>query len=196
MTPQEFKDNWTKTGGTLTPLTASRLLGLNLKSDTIDFLTQVGLPTDAAPFLSFADNSDDKYKGIARLTDQFDFLEDEFKKWIVIGSCGNGDPVAIDLGTNDEIYWLDHEDYFKPGFFNSSITALAASLVIYKDFILEVQKANGQDAFLNGDFSDTQFDTLKNNLLMADNKALSDNCFWTEQLECELGIRADNRKSD
>lgn len=79
MTPQEFKEIWTSTGDILSPLTLSRLLGLDLKQRTIDFLTQAGLPIDAAPFLTFVDNSEDKYKGIVRLTDQFDFLEDDLK---------------------------------------------------------------------------------------------------------------------
>jgi hypothetical protein len=97
MPPQEFKKIWTSTGDILSPLTSSRLLGLDLKPRTIDFLTQAGLPIDAAPFLTFANNSEDKHKGIFRLTDQFDFLEDEFKKWIVIGSCSDGDPIAINV---------------------------------------------------------------------------------------------------
>jgi len=138
MTPQEFKEIWTSTGDGLSPLTLTRLHGLNLKPKTVEFLTLAGLPRDAAPYLSFVDNSADKYRGIIRLTDQFDFLEDEFKKWVVIGSCSDGDPIAVNTESNDRIDWLDHDNYFEPGFFNSSIEALVGCLIIYRDFVTVV----------------------------------------------------------
>jgi hypothetical protein len=194
MTPQEFKSIWTSTGDTLSPLNESRLIGLNLKRKTIEFLTKSGLPVDAAPFLTFVDNSEDKYKGIVRLTVQFDFLEEEFKKWIVIGSCSDGDPIAINVESGDQIDWLDHENYFEPGVFNSSIEALADCLIIYRQFIQDIQRENGEEAYLNGDFSDIQFESLKSKLLKADNKALVDNGFWKEQLDMDLAMRNDNKK--
>src|SRR5688500_10923073 len=113
MTPQEFKKIWESTGELLTPLTPGRLAGLGLSTRTTEFLTQAGLPLEAPPFLSFVDYSQDKYKGIARLTDQYDFLEDELGKWIVIGSCSDGDPIAINVDSGDQIDWLDHDNYFQ-----------------------------------------------------------------------------------
>jgi hypothetical protein len=189
MTPQEFKRTWTSTGDILSSLTSNRLLGLDLKPRTVDLLTQAGLPIAAAPFLTFADNSEDKYKGIIRLTDQFDFLEEKFKKWIVIGSCSDGDPIAINVDADDQIDWLDHDNYFEPRFFNSSIEALVDCLVIYRDFVLTVQRENGDDAFMNSDFTDIQFETMKNKLLKADNRALVDNGFWKEQLDMDISMR-------
>jgi hypothetical protein len=194
MTPQEFKSIWTSTGGILSPLTSTRLMGLNLKPRTMEFLTQAGLPHTAAPFLSFVDNSDDKYKGIARLTEQFDFLEEQFKKWIVIGSCGDGDQISINVDSNDQICWLDHENYYEAGYFNSSIETLAESIVSYRDFVLDAQRENGADTFFNGNFSDIQFETLKSKLLKADNRAFVDNGFWKERLEMDLAVREHNRK--
>src|SRR5690606_25890025 len=147
---------------------------------------KAGLPIDAAPFLSFVDNSQDKYKGMFRLTDQFDFLEEEFKKWIVIGSCSDGDPIAINVQANDQIDWLDHDNYFEPGFFNSSIDAFAECLVICRDFATRVNRENGDFAFIDGNFSDEQFDDFRRNLLKADKLALCDNSFWNEELEMYL----------
>jgi hypothetical protein len=194
MTPQEFKNIWTSTGDILTPLSLERVTGLNLQSRTIDFLTQAGLPVDAAPFLSFADNSTHKYKGIVSLTDQYDFLEEEFRKWIVIGSCSDGDPIAINVDAEDQIDWLDHDNYFEPGFFNSSIEALMDCLVVYREFISIVQRENGDDAFMNADFTDIQFETMKSKLLKADNKILVDNGFWKEQLDMDLTMRDHYKK--
>jgi hypothetical protein len=194
MTAQEFKKIWTNTGDILTPFTSSRLLRLDLKPATIDFLTQAGLPIDAAPFLTFAENSDDKYKGIIRLTDQFDFSEEEFRKWIVIGSCSDGDPIAINVDANDQIEWLDHENYFEPAFFNSSIETMVNCLVVYRDFVLTIQKENGEDAFMNSNFTDLQFETMKSNLLKADNNALVNDGFWKHQLDLDLSLRGHYKK--
>ena len=194
MRPQEFKDIWTSTGDILTALSSDRLVGLSLKCRTIDFLTQAGLPVDAAPFLTFANNTTDKYKGIVRLTDQYSFLAGEFRKWIVIGSCSDGDPIAINVDADDRIDWLDHDNYFEPGFFNSSIESLSDCLVIYREFISIVQHENGEDAFINADFTDSQFETMKTKLLKADSKSLCDNGFWKEQLDMDLAMRDHYKK--
>jgi hypothetical protein len=194
MTPQEFKKIWTEMGGSLSPLTSTRLHGLDLKPRTIELLTQAGLPRDAAPYLSFVENSEDEYEGISRLTDQYDFLEEEFKKWVVIGFCSDGDPIAINTESNDRIDWLDHDNYFEPGFFNSSIEALVDCLVIYREFVSIVQRENGEDAFMDADFTDIQFEAMKSKLLMADNDALTENGFWKEQLEMDLAMRDHYRK--
>jgi hypothetical protein len=189
MTPGEFRDIWTNAGDTLIAFPPSRLLGLGLEPKTMNFLMQAGLPIDAAPFLSFVDNSENKYKGIVRLTDQYDFLEEEFKKWIVIGSCSDGDPIAINVQLNDQIDWLDHDNYFEPGFFNSSIEAFAECLVICRDFATRVNRENGDFAFIDGNFGDDQFDDFRRDLLKADKLALCDNSFWNEELEMYLAMR-------
>jgi hypothetical protein len=194
MTPLEFKKIWTSNGDTLSPFPSTRLHGLNLQPRTVEFLTQAGLPRDAAPYLSFVNDSEDKYEGTIRLTDQFDFLEDDFKKWIVIGSCSDGDPIAVKTESNDQIDCLDHDNYFEPGFFNSSIEALAECLVIYRDFIILIQRENGDDAYMDANFTDLQFEVLKNNLLKADKNVLADNGFWKRQLDLDLEMRAFYKK--
>ena len=105
----------------------------------------------------------------------------------------DGDPIAINIEANDQIDWLDHDNYFEPGFFNSSIEALADCLIVYRDFISVVQRENGEDAFINGNFTDSQFKKMKHNLLKVDDKALVDNGFWQEQLE-DLAMRAEYKK--
>jgi hypothetical protein len=193
MTPQEFKTTWTSTGDILSPFSSGELVELGLKSKTTAFLKEAGLPEHAAPFLTFVNNSEDNHKGIARLTEQYDFLEEEFQKWVVIGSCSDGDPIAINVHADDQIDWLDHENNFEPAFFNSSIEALADCLVIYREFVSIVQRENGDDAYMNADFTDLQFETMRNKLLKADKKAL-DSGFWKEQLDMDLRLRDHYRK--
>ncbi len=194
MTPEQFRHIWTANEDNLSVFSTVSLVGLNLKQPTIDFLTVAGLPFDAAPFLSFVQNKADSYNTINKLTKHYDFLEPEYDKYVVIGSCRDGDVIAINTDDNDQIVWLDHEDYFSSSFFNSSINSLAECLVIYRDFVKTILNNNGENAYMNADFTDEQFETLKQKLLKADRKAIIEDGFWKSDLEMELAMRQDNRK--
>jgi len=97
MTPQAFKNSWTNTDEPLSPLSKSRLDRFNLQKPTSDFFRAAGLPGYCEPHLSFANDTDDIYYGISKLTEQYDFEEDEpqFAKYIVIGSCRDGDVIQM-----------------------------------------------------------------------------------------------------
>ena len=196
MTAQEFKAIWSASDDNLNPLSLKRLTSFSLKPSTIEFLTEAGLPTDAAPFLTFVKNSSSKYNEIDRLTEVYDLLEDDFRKWIVIGSCGNGDPIAINIESNDEICWLNHEDNFTPSFFNSSIESLLKCLLAYREFILDIQKQNGESAVLDSNFSDAQFDVLRGKLLTVTIKSLLIVGFGRNSLKLTLRIVNTIRPND
>ncbi|MDF4220310.1 hypothetical protein PXC01_01850 [Maribacter sp. M208] len=191
MKPEEFKKLWTSNEEKLNPININRLNGLGLCDASIQFLNTVGLPESAAPFLSFVTDSDDLYKGIHKLTKIYEFLEPEFDKYIVIGSCSDGDPIVVNTELDDRIEFLDHEDYFSSKPFNTNFSSMTDSLIAYRNFIERVQKENGEDAFMNSNFSDEQFETLKNEILLADSKIQKQNGFWFEQLQMELELRKD-----
>ncbi|WP_291967822.1 SUKH-4 family immunity protein [Maribacter sp.] len=191
MKPEEFKKLWTSNEEKLNPININRLNGLGLRDASIQFLNTVGLPESAAPFLSFVTDSDDLHKGIHKLTKIYEFLEPEFDKYIVIGSCSDGDPIVVNTELDDRIEFLDHEDYFSSKPFNTNFSSMTDSLIAYKNFIERVQKENGEDAFMNSNFSDEQFETLKNEILLADSKIQKQNGFWFEQLQMELELRKD-----
>lgn len=194
MTQEQFRQTWTSYEDNLSPLSPESLVGLNLKPETASFLTNVGLPSDAAPFLSFVQYNADIYNTINKLTQHYDFLEPDFEKYVVIGSCSDGDIIAVNTEDNDIVVWLDHEDYFSSLFFNSSINSLAECLLIYRDFIQNILRENGEDAYINSEFTDEQFDSLKQKLSAADFKAITEDGFWKSSLEMELAMRQDNRK--
>lgn len=194
MTQEQFRQTWTSNEDNLSPLSPESLVGLNLKPETASFLTNVGLPSDAAPFLSFVQNNSDGYITINKLTQYYDFLEPDFEKYVVIGSCSDGDVIAVNTEDNDIVVWLDHEDYFSSRFFNSSINSLAECLLIYRDFIQNILRENGEDAYINSEFTDEQFDSLKQKLAVADFKAITEDGFWKSSLEMALAMRQDNRK--
>ena len=192
MTPQDFKNNWTNIDEPLSPLTVSRLDRLNLQQSTVDFLTVAGLPAYSEPNLSFANDTDDIVYGINKLTEQFDFEDDKEKydKYIVIGSCRDGDAIAIDTNDNDKIVELDHDDLFSSKYFNISINTLANFLILYRDFEKEVLLDKDQnDNFQSFNFTDLQFENLKRKMIEFDKDAITQNGFWKDELEIMLSIR-------
>ncbi|UKM66600.1 SUKH-4 family immunity protein [Flavobacteriaceae bacterium GSB9] len=194
MKPEEFKNIWTLDDDNLNPISGEKLKGLGLSESSIEFLVKSGLPDSAAPFLSFSKDSNDVYDSVQKLTTIYDFLEPEFEKYIVIGTCNDGDPIVINTGNNDRIEYLDHEDYFSSQPFNSDLSAMAKCLIAYRDFIKRVQAENGEDAFLNSDFTDGQFEVLKLDLKNADSEVIESDGFWFQQLEMELELREDANK--
>ena len=194
MKPSEFKTAWTESEQNLQPISLQTLSRFELDKETVEFLSQSGLPSDAAPFLSFVRDvyPNDKYSTISFLTEWFDFLEPEFHKYIVIGSDGSGDVIAINTANNFIIEWLDHEDYFSSRFMNSSISHLANCLLCYKDFIKTINAGKTADECFDTEFTDGQFDTLHDILESIDLRAMQEG-FWKEELELLLVNREDSR---
>ena len=186
MNTSEFKDKWVNEDEDLCPLSEARLINLNLQAATIEFFIAAGLPNNAAPYLSFVKDSRDIYDGINKLTTQYDYLEPEYAKYIVIGSDGNGNAIAINTAQNDRIELLDHENEFVGCYMNESIHHLAELLIIFRDFVSLVQEENGDEAYVNSNFTDAQFETLKHKIEIADPKALSEDGFWKGELEMLL----------
>lgn len=194
MKPEEFKNIWTLEDDNLNPISREKLNGLGLSESSIEFLAESGLPDSAAPFLSFSKNSNDVYDSVQKLTTVYDFLEPEYEKYIIIGSCNDGDPIVINTRNNDRIEYLDHEDYFSSQLFNSDLVATAKCLLAYRNFVKSVQLENGEDAFLESNFTDRQFEKLKLDLKDADLESMDNYGFWIQQLEMDLEMKEDANK--
>ena len=189
MTTQEFKNAWETSDHSLRPLSIDRFKGLNLQQATVDFLTMAGLPGNVAPYLSFVRDTSDIYDGINRLTKQYDTLEKEFDKYITIGVDGSGNLIVLNTEMNDRVEWLDHED-FSPRYMNNSITELGELLIVYRSFVDQIQQENGEDAYLDANFTDTQLEALKQKIEQVDGNALTEDGFWKAEIEMLL----ENRK--
>ena len=191
MSPEEFRFAWKDSGSLLRPIDAERVRRFSLQKNTSDFLTFAGLPEYTSSHLFFADNSDDVVYGIVRLVDQYKFTTDykEYEQYVVIGSCRDGDAIAIDRAKNDIIVELDHEDLFRAKFFNSSIETLADFLVAVRDFDTSVLEQHGEAGRRAGYFTDIQFDQLRNRMLDIDKRAVVEKGFWKDELEIMLSIR-------
>ncbi len=190
MSPEEFKENWEVTGEAIVSMPSSHLDGLGLNPQSVSFLSIAGLPDGASPFLSFAQRGGSSSYCV-RLTELYDFLPPEHERYISIGFDGSGNPVAIDTADDDRVVWLDHEDDFAKSYMNASVSSLAQFLLMYRDFVLTLLKSKGDDAFLDGDFTQEEFDSLRSKLEDADPIALKQGHFW----EMELRTLMSNRRT-
>ncbi|QHT65996.1 hypothetical protein GXP67_04580 [Rhodocytophaga rosea] len=152
----------------LSTFSVDRVRSFQLNKLTFDFLVNIGLPNECAPFLSFFEDSDEIYKGIFKLSDVYGFLKDiqeensnySFDQYIIIGSDVSGNPIAINTKKDCIIEWLDHEDLFSAQFMNSSIQQMGECIVVYKKFVESVILENGESAILDSNFDDVHFDEL------------------------------------
>ena len=182
MTDSEFHAEWIAKIDELRYISLKTLETFTLDPTTKNFLLNYGLPQRAAPFLSFEGDSDiSKYESINLLTNWFDFLGEEYKKYIVIGSDGSGDVITINSLDNCKIEWLDHEDYFSSRFMNTSIKHLALCLLAYKNFVQQINIENGDGALIEGNFTDAQYKSIYNSLKLIDERAIEEG-FWKNEM--------------
>ena len=174
---------WNDKFGKITLFSARRIEKLGFNDSTATFLKTFGLPKVAAPFLSFSKDNDEKYEGILKLTDYFDFLETGFENYIVIGSTGNGDEIVIDIKDDCKIKVLDHEDNFTEEFANNSIDKFANGIIIYQDFVKTVIKENGEDALIDCKYNDSHINDLKQKMISNDKDSMNQSCFWSLEIE-------------
>ena len=181
-----YRLRWEQGGDTLYTTTAS----LPLNSQTKLFLKRAGLPRDAAPFLSFElDEANELALGWLRT--KYPHLSTSFEKYVHLGVDGGGNPLVIDAEKEDTILWLDHEDLFKAYYINKNIKHFGFCLLVYRDFVLEVNKDLNDDQFFDEAFTDGQFNKLKSALLAMDDSVLKASGFWAEQLDVLLTNRED-----
>ena len=175
MTPKEFVDRWLDDDDG--ELVRYPNVPCGLSPDTLQFLADAGLPKSAAPFLSFSSPSKSKFVPVSQswpLTDDYDHL-------LEIGSNGSGDPICIDPSTG-KICYLNHDDRFDRVFINSSVLALAHSLLAFRHLVRETQARNGEDAFLDGNIPADLQEWFRMTVAEADPDAMRDDNFWP----CEL----------
>jgi hypothetical protein len=90
LSPKDFVARWG--AGSLTRFPAKAVDRLSLAEEDQALLIQAGLPTDAAPFLSFDSPKSAELQSVSELMG----AATEFQRYRVIGSDGSGNPIALD----------------------------------------------------------------------------------------------------
>ena len=182
---QLLRKYWQDNGEKLYTYSPAQVDKSKFDSEALIFLTTCGLPCDAAPFLSFSEIKEGKLlTPNQRFKIDFDGLGD----YLMFGSNGSGDPICIDTIDKSQIIYLNHDSYFEKVFINSSILQFAVSLTKYRDFIISIIDQTSED-YERRKFSDTEFEDLKNMFTNIDKFSLTDNSFWTAELDALLWER-------
>jgi hypothetical protein len=150
MTPSQFKTSWGKVVERIradaqlhgVPEVADQSLLVvaprvlleksSFPRDAADFLTLAGLPSSAAPFLSFGAVADGPQTLIERYGIHCDSEVEKHRlgSLYVIGSDSAGNPLCIDAANGGAIFMLDHEDGFETRtFVTSGVGSLAKALL-------------------------------------------------------------------
>ncbi|MGC3966000.1 MAG: SUKH-4 family immunity protein [Pirellulales bacterium] len=174
ITPKEFRAIFAKRG--LVQFSATAVRRLSLAAADANWLTEIGLPRSAAPYIDFGG------KHVIEIPTAADMWRiPNASQYYVIGSNGSGDPVAIDTASQGQVVYLNHDDNFCRVFINSSVLQLAESLVAYVQLIRETQAVNGPDAFLDGNVpptTQTKFAAAMSNI---DSAAIHEG-LWMDEL--------------
>jgi len=176
MKVEELIDKWDK--DKIFKFNKDELKSFGINDKTIDILSNIGLPEDAAPFLIFGGIHDGKTIAEIYGTDNPD---DKFL--IEIGVDGVGDTICVDTKSNCEIVACDHEDDFKKRYMNSSVTELLHFITIYKDFGEGLINEKGEDAFIESNFTDEELGNLLNQLSIIDRRALESGSYWAGEIQ-------------
>ena len=176
---QTLKQDWLDKGEvlyTLTPPVVDKTLVNEL---TYTFLTTCGLPHSVAPFLSFDDVKENSLLTPSQAY-KLDFYE--LNNYLMLGANGSGDPVCIDTINNNEIVYLNHDNYFERVFINTDIIKFSICLLKYNNFIrsLVVQESN---VYSRRKFDNLELEILMDNLIQVDKSCLSDNSFWKPEID-------------
>jgi hypothetical protein len=177
MDASSFKSAWEANGDMLSTFPDEWLSSAKLPVHAKEFLRLAGLPSDAAPFLSF-------------LPDNLDWLQSEasaLNHYSAVGSDGAGNPIILD---GDGTLWLlDHERSLQRSYMNRSLESLAESLLAYRGLVENAQAANGEDAFLDGRIPESLIDRFAAVAEEVDDQALRPGAFWASELAT---LRANN----
>lgn len=167
MNAAQFKVEWEASGDALYCFSTDELSGCDIPESAKRFLQSAGLPSEAAPFLSFQPI-------------RLDWLGPRSEEFYGVGSDGAGNPLAIDA--DGAIWLIDHEAPDRRMFVNSSVEVLAESLLAYRRLVEEATEAGGEDSFLDGSVPEHAIDTLSRSISAVDHASIGAGTFWAAEL--------------
>jgi hypothetical protein len=182
MDAEQMREQW---GKQLVRFPRSIVAGAKVGATNRELLSEVGLPHSAAPFLSFGSQStvgSEHRVFLPTVSQAFGVEDEQLDDFLIIGSDGGGNPIAIHTGTHDVVWLGEEEDSGVVLFVNGDVGGLLRCLSAYRDFVKRVTEEDDM-AFLEDRFSDEDIDWLAERMREADARALSEGAMWSLELE-------------
>ncbi len=167
---------------------ADSLSHFGFQESTLAALSTVGLPFQAAPFLSFNQT-------LAEFQSLDTYLQpgdSTWKRFVIIGSDGAGNPIVLDTSTQDQVLLLDHDNNFVAQPVAQSLLILLGCLVVYGQFVNDLATSRGSGDY----FTDAQFASLREALRTIDNQTVELRGFWYDELAGLLANREFYKRRD
>lgn len=177
MTPLEFKAAWNaEFDAPLIRFPASIASGLTIPPASQQFLTEIGLPNSAAPFLGFGERT---ALQLPSVTSVYKIGDPRYR---IVGENGSGDPVCIDTAAGGRVVYLNHDDGMKPEFMNTSVPQLGYSLLAFRYAVRDTIAAGGEDAYLDGQIPREVMDRFVSTMKVIDADAIRPGQFWYQSI--------------
>ncbi len=164
---------------------ADSLSNFGFQESTLAVLSTIGLPSQAAPFLSF----NQTLAEFQTLDIYFQLEASTWKHFVIIGADGAGNPIVLDTSTQDQVILLDHDNDFVSLPIAQSLLILLGCLVVYSQFVDDLVTSRGSRAYLKADFTDAQFASLREALHTVDSQTIETRGFWHDELAGLLASR-------
>lgn len=178
-TAREFQAAWQSGGDELVVFPESMLRERNIPDEAVVFLTAVGLPKEAAPFLTFGPPRSGAWEGEAYLP----------RGLQQIGLDGAGNPLAI--RPHGAVVMLDHERDWSSTYVSADVERLASALLACRDLITALNAVEDR----GGGADDPQWLSASEQFcatLKADDpEALELPAFWVQEFRNISGLLAD-----
>ncbi len=177
MTPLEFKSAWTSEDALIQfPRESVSTLAIPLADR--DFLANIGLPKEAAPFLDFGSKRELSLPTASNLFAS----EKSSSRFRVIGFNNFGDPICIDELNGGQIVYLLHDGSLEPRFMNSSLPQLAYSLLAFREAVKATNLAGGKGAYLEGRIPIEVINEFVGKMNDIDPAAVRPDLFWSQSV--------------
>lgn len=176
---------WIDKGEPTAKFSADNLSYFGFQESTLAVLSTIGLPFQAAPFLSF-----NQTLAEFQTLDTYFQLEDfTWKRFVVIGADGAGNPIVLDTSAQDQVLLLDHDNDFIALPVAQSLLILLGCLITYSQFVDDLVTSRGSGAYLKANFTDAQFVSLREALRTVDSQTVESRGFWHDELAGLLASR-------
>ena len=176
MNIQEYIDYWQEQDIELDKIKLESVHAIPLPVDILEFLSMVGLPKEAAPYLTFNVST---FPAFVSPDDLFDLERPELSDWFIIGETTNSDPICIDPLNGYRICYVETENDFNAVFMNSSLDKMAICIYLYEKFIEQFSSEESETLT----FTDSDWEYLKKQFIEIDPAAVEEGTFWDYYLE-------------